>query len=412
MKQPIIARIVLLCSGLEEGRNGVGDHCRLLAKHLSARGIECCLVALNDLDVQETVEVADAAVGADPWIVRIPHRLTASQRLRVASDVLARFRPDWVSLHFVCYGFDVKGLAYREVWWLPSLLRGYRLHVMFHETWVGHGVFRTRKDTIVGGLQRLIIFILLKRLKPRVISTSNEYYMREFEGLGFPTTLLPIFGNIPIAPATAVPWIYTEIHANGGPDLAAERACYWLFGIFGGIVEQWPAKPLLAKLCRSAEQNGRRVIVAVIGKTSERIEALKTSWTQRFPSIIVLILGQRSPVEISQFFTTIDFGLTSHPIYTLGKSGGVAAMLEHGLPVIANWGDIAPDLKAVSSPLSALIWKDDELLEGRILSGHRKVQHPEMADATAKMFMDLLAKSTRPGELVDASERCSVARQS
>jgi hypothetical protein len=411
MKQPIIGRIALLCSGLEEGRNGVGDHCRLLAKHLSARGIECCLVALNDWDVQETVGATDAAVGADPRIVQIPHRLPTSHRLRVASDVLARFRPDWVSLHFVCYGFDIKGLAYREVWWLPSLLTGYRLHVMFHETWVGDGVFRSLKNTIVGGLQRLIIFILLNRLKPRVISTSNEYYMKEFEGLGFPTTLLPIFGNIPIAPATAVPWVYTEAHASGGPDLTADRARYWLFGIFGGVVEQWPAELLLAKLCRWAERSGRRVIVAVIGKTSERIEALKDSWRRSFPSIIVLILGQRSPVEISQFFATIDFGLTSHPIYMLGKSGGVAAMLEHGLPVIANWGDIAPDLKPVSTPLSALIWKDDELLEGRILSGHRKVQHPDMADATAQMLLDLLAKSMRPGELVEASVRCSVARQ-
>lgn len=398
MSEPAIRRIALLCTGLEEGRNGVGDYCRLLAKHLSAKGIEICLIALNDWNVQGIAEETGPPAGAGLRIVRISHRLTVRQRLRAASGILASFRPDWVSLHFVCYGFDTKGLVYREVWWLPLMLKGYRLHVMFHETWIGVGVFRTRKTAIVGALQRLIIFLLFKRLRASVVSTSNEYYIRLLQGLGLSSTLLPLFGNIPIAPpATDAPWIYRELRAKGGPDLAAVRRQYWIFGIFGAVYDEWPIEPLLAKLCRWAEHAERRIIIAVIGATSKRIDLLKEKLRQ-YPSVAVLFLGPRSTVEISQFFATIDFGLTSQPIYTLGKSGSVAAMLEHGVPVIANWGDIAPDLTAVSTKLSSLIWKDDELLQDRLLSGHRKVPRPDMAEATAMSLLDQLLASTRPGE--------------
>jgi hypothetical protein len=293
-----------------------------------------------------------------------------------------------VSLQFVCYGFHRKGIVYRELWWLPILLKNYRLHLMFHELWVGHGVFSTPKNNIVGAIQRLFIRILVKIIRPSVVDTSNEFYRRSLLGIGVKSGILPMFGAIPVAPAKGTPWIFADIRANGGPDLSRDRSGYWLSGIFGHILDHWPAEKLFDKLSNWAAAAGRHVIVAMVGVTSTHKAALRQRWAGQFPSIHFIDAGPRSPREVSEFFSALDFGVTSHPFYTLGKSSSVAAMLEHGLPVISDWGDIAPGITPVSTPLSRLIWQDDRQLRDRLLSPSLRVACVDMADRVTGMMLE------------------------
>ena len=46
--------------------------------------------------------------------------------------------------------------------------------------------------------------------------------------------------------------------------------------------------------------------------------------------------GKLDPPEISRALQSSDFGLAVTPLHLLGKSGAVAAMREHGLPVVVN----------------------------------------------------------------------------
>ena len=68
------------------------------------------------------------------------------------------------------------------------------------------------------------------------------------------------------------------------------------------------------------------------------------------------------------YLQALDFGLTSYPYALIGKSSSVIAMLEHGLPVIVDWGDLqarpSRDPSAVSrrsSCLPATIWTASRL---------------------------------------------------
>src|SRR5258708_22206609 len=47
------------------------------------------------------------------------------------------FSPDWISLQFVCFGFNSKGFVHDLVKPLSRICEGYRIHWMFHELWVG-----------------------------------------------------------------------------------------------------------------------------------------------------------------------------------------------------------------------------------------------------------------------------------
>jgi hypothetical protein len=60
--------------------------------------------------------------------------------------------------------------------------------------------------------------------------------------------------------------------------------------------------------------------------------------TERYGSEIELSrLGERSLAEISQYFSSVDFGVATTPLALIGKSSCVAAMLDHGLPASFPW---------------------------------------------------------------------------
>ncbi len=76
-------------------------------------------------------------------------------RLRELKEHLIRFKPDVISLQYVPYAFDPRGLPFG----LASRLRGVgnsgvRWHVMFHEICVGLGIGPSVKHRLIGALQQ------------------------------------------------------------------------------------------------------------------------------------------------------------------------------------------------------------------------------------------------------------------
>src|SRR5215472_14761109 len=96
-------KIMLVCGGLEPGRDGVGDYCRRLAAELTRLGISCSILALND--GYATSEIRASSEGP-VRLIRLPSALSHAAKLACARAAIADFDPDWISLQFVSYGFN------------------------------------------------------------------------------------------------------------------------------------------------------------------------------------------------------------------------------------------------------------------------------------------------------------------
>ncbi|MBT3468577.1 MAG: hypothetical protein HN467_04560 [Opitutae bacterium] len=102
-------------------------------------------------------------------------------------------------------------------------------------------------------------------------------------------------------------------------------------------------------------------------------------------------LGPQPEENVSHYLHSLDFGLTSTPWDLVGKSGTIAAMVEHGLPVIINveGGTSNAPLVIQEKFKPLIIQSDEQLLQN--LSKPLK-QKPTLLNAMkiAEMFLNLL----------------------
>jgi hypothetical protein len=389
------SRIALICGGLAEGRNGVGDYCRYLAVAVTAQSVACDLIALNDPDTKSVVEAALPSGQGSINLLRIPSTLPREERARIAGAALARWKPDCVSLQFVSTGFSSRGIVRGEERCLEDLLRPYPLHVMMHELWIGYRLIDSVKYFLLGRVQRFYLLRLLSRLHPKLIHTSNAIYQRMLRDSGIEAGILPLFSSVPIVDDKA-DWLDPLLRAacRDGAEVGESR---WIFGFFGGISPSWGEESLFARLSDLGRRHRRRIVIMSIGNAGAHSAAMIARWQEKYPSIVFIGLGYRSAREISQFLNTIDVGLTSYPLYVLGKSSAAATMLAHGLPVIASWGDLAPELAPVSDEYRDLVWKDDDFLEQHLLSPPSRRQRVDTPSRIAHQLLDELRRAiTRP----------------
>lgn len=332
-------KIAFLTSCLEPARDGVGDYTRLLAEECVRQSHECCMLSLNDhfcTQISQSEIVADEAKMS---ILRLPANMPWKQRTAHAERFLALWQPDWISLQFVIYGFQVKGIVASLSKWLRPLVKGRQLHIMFHEIWIGEHVGAKLKERLVGTVQKLFILRLVNQLQPAVVHTSNLAYVALLQQLGISALRLPMFGNIPISGKNGDNWLFPELQELGLDIKVENRQQFWLIGFFGTIYPVWPAEPLFTYLCQAGVQHQRRIAIISIGRLGAG-EALWKSLVRAYSyQFVFLQLGEQSPAKISEFLTSIDFGITSSPYLLIGKSGTVATMLEHGLPIIVNRED-------------------------------------------------------------------------
>ena len=325
-------KIAFLNGSLEPGRDGVGDYTRSLAQECVRQGHSCCLIALNDRWITEPERAEED--GLTP--LRLPAALDWTERLRRAGEMLDDFGPDWISLQFVPYAFHPKGIVSGLAAKLAPLTRRAKLHIMFHELWIGEYVVASAKDRLIGEIQRRFVLRLLQQIKPRMVHTSNFTYIARLSACGVSAKMLPLFGNVEIAAQNGDGWLFPLIREAGLNITSANRSKFWLFGFFGGLYSNWPSEPLFSRLKEIAQQQGRQVIILSIG----RLGASEPIW-ERCAAVYAsdftfLKFGEHSQNVVSQYLQSLDFGLATTPYCAIGKSGTVAAMLDHGLPVIVN----------------------------------------------------------------------------
>ncbi len=340
-------KILFLCPSLEPGRDGVGDYTRRLGAELQKSGHSCLCVAINDSYTKHQQEERNGSFSPgiprcdDQTIIRLPSCQSWSKRFAALGTMAQEFDPEWISLQYVPHGFHAKGLPLVFAWGVQSLRFKGLSHVMFHEVW-GGSTSRLR-DRVVYALQKRLLVHIHRQLRPRVVNVTNETYRQRLESIGIASEVLPLFSNIPLTPYEA-------------PRNRAERR--WVFAIFGTLRKGWEFERLLAEIERARETSGieecRFISVGRLGDYGHSLwEGMKQSGYKRF---VFEMLGELEESDVSRVLHSADFGIAVSPLEILDKSGAVAAMREHGLPVIVTrfMSPVTPDVSRTHPELILL----------------------------------------------------------
>jgi hypothetical protein len=108
-------------------------------------------------------------------------------------------------------------------------------------------------------------------------------------------------------------------------------------------------------------------------------------------------VGEKTPEEISRLLQNLDFGIATHPWALAGKSGAVAALLDHGLPVVVPRDDWKLRRNPVPVPaIDPLMIKlsemPPELMAGRLA---RRRQPAARLPAIAAAFLSSLEATAK-----------------
>jgi hypothetical protein len=360
--------ITLLTGGLEPDKDGVGDYTRWLAVEAVRQGASCRLLALADRHIDVPVIDRDPS-GLES--LRLPFSMTWTERLRMAREFLAASPSDWVSLQFVPYSFQRWGVAGKLVRSLPELVGRSRLHVMFHEVWIDGGTSARRR--LVSAAQRRSI-LTLAAYPDAVIHTSNGTYQHALAAHDVEARRLTLFGSVPVGNGVADAWLAPFLAEVGCDGLSAprRREDWWVFAMFGTLHPVWPPQPLLDELQASAAAAGKRIAIVSAGRlgAGESVwDGMSSTYGSRVP---MLSLGEQPAERISELFNTADFGIATSPLALIGKSATVAAMFDHGLPVVVNRDDCRwPSSTALDSREAALLIPMSRDLAARLSSARR-----------------------------------------
>jgi hypothetical protein len=313
-------KIAFLCGSLEHGADGVGDYAFRLAEALRIHGADCICIALNDRYVKcQNNQFHSSCSASGVKCYRISAKMPWIQRKKLLRKLVASWRPDWISLQYVPYAFDNKGLPWRLLPLLRSLQPLAKWHVMAHELWVepSEGL----KNRFIAAAQKNILRLLLHAIHPSLIHTTNSYYLHWLSTIGRSASILPLFSNIPVV-----------LHQRR--NHASEHS--WVLVFFGGIHGEWNPLPFFQALeAEAINANVSSVSVVSIGNAGAYGKHLWTQLPAMMPVWMTFdLLGALPASEISRHLVAADWGVTSTPTHLLGKSGSVAAMLAHHLLVI------------------------------------------------------------------------------
>ncbi|HWA86526.1 MAG TPA: hypothetical protein VG710_09910 [Opitutus sp.] len=345
-------KIAFLCSSLAPGRDGVGDYTRQLATACGGLGHVCLLVALHDRHTPPAAGVIER-----PNEVRLSSTLPWPRRAELLAELFRQFDPHWLSWQLVPYGFHAKGILPPGCFRLLEAARPWHNHVMLHELWLGLADRDPLQSRLIGTVQRAKLLTFLRRLRPACLHTTNPAYQIALARAGWPAELLPLFGNIPIAPAS--------------PDLAREELLA-LAGLparlnprvailFGTIHPQWQPEPTLHWLRCAAAHSERPVALLSLGHCGPHGSRLLARLAHANPEIPIVTGGVQPPDKLSRLLQAADFAIATHPWALIEKSGSTATLLEHGLPVLVPRDEWRPRHGTFACARDSLLRRLDDL---------------------------------------------------
>jgi len=359
---------------------------------LAANGVEVAAIALNENDAAVYKTEPESQDGASIKILRCSATMPWIERIRLARMFADDFRPDWMSLHFVCYGFHPRGLVAGLAKHLKPLLHGYRVEIMLHELWVMWQMDCRLRDRLTGILQRILVLKLLRAVEPDVLHTHVTAYQAELISAGMRPKYLPLAGAISVQDRDARNWLGAWFEKRGFFGVFESREHFWLFGLFGTIYSGWDAGALIQRIIDVAARVGRRPIFLSFGGAGARGLQLWHALGAAFPQEAILRLEEKLDEEkVSQCLNSMDFGLTSYSPDFFEKSSAGISMIEHGLPVIISKGrELCIDTGDFPEPLNQDRWIIvDADFEQRLSTAVRRQPKSRLDLVAGKFLADL-----------------------
>ncbi len=342
-------RLALLCASLEPGRDGVGDYVRRIAGSLAATGHECFAIALADPHVMTLVHESGEVPRLQ--ILRVPRSLWNRGKLDAAVADLRAFSPDVVSLQMVAYGFHHRGLLWNAYGRLKAFRGPWAQHVMLHELWIGAATSATWRARAAGRVQQLLLLRFLEKWSAQEMHTSNAVYVELLRRCGLVAGELLLPGNIPVTSGSEVTRARQSVLHRLPADSRSREPL--LAGIFGSVHAEMALSDWPLKLHQQCKAGGRRLVILHLGRNPASSTRNWELLCQRYGrDIEFLALGAMSPATLSTMLSALDLGISANPWALTGKSGSVAAMREHGLPVCIVRDDF--HLRAGQTPLPVL----------------------------------------------------------
>lgn len=306
-----------ICGCLEPGQDGVGDYTRRLAGELIRLGHSSFVLSYNDFFIQEERSELQNADGTSLPVLRLSSNSPVREKLKKTSKKVIELAPDWISIQFVLFSFDNRGLPLGLASQLARIVTGRRVQIMFHELWVMSYFSASKKKWVLGIAQKWLIKSLIKKLKPNVVHSHTRLYVRKLIQFNVNASYLPIFSNIPVT---------RHLKIND------QNSAQFIIVNFGSVYPNSNFAKFAEELAILAQSKGLSFSFCFIGRSGTELQKW-VSICQNY-GLKYTLLGEQSVEQISNILANSTFGLSTTPFPLIEKSGSVAAMREHCLPVL------------------------------------------------------------------------------
>jgi hypothetical protein len=278
-------KICFITSKKESKQCGITDYVELLAKELEKLGHEIERYFINK-DSEELTDLPKA---------------------------------DLYSIQFAPFAYANNGIPNTILNFLANKLKNKKVHLNFHEIWVGAYPRANLKERGIGWLQKKIILGFIDKCKPAWITSSNAAAIDRLKQLGIPARFLYLFGNIP--------------YSSNSKVTTKEQTLKIAF--FGTPYADFPYDILGDFFSTLSKTSGKKLELILIGRQREDAGSDHLYCLCKKNDFLVEKTGELSTNLISEQLQECLLGVSTTPFDVIGKSGATAAMLEHGLPVLA-----------------------------------------------------------------------------
>lgn len=319
MSEFVPMNILFVCGSMKMGADGIGDYTRRLACELVRNGHKASVLAFSDRHIDTPINERQSSEGQEIEVLRVPAHLSDTEKFHSLEKFIKLVNPDWISVQYVLYAYNKKGLPFKFASSLKSICKGRKFEIMFHELWLGMEKYPLFKDKIYGFFQSRIIQNMMSKLKPQMVHTHSRAYQTLLAHYNINAVYLPIFSNIPVI---------HELHNK--VDLSKKEKLSFL--LFGHISEGAPVELFAKELSNWCKTTGKYAEFIFAGRNGDAI----MEWQNALKSngIPYMHKGVLSTEELSDLMADSDIGIATTPILLYEKSGSVAAMIKHGLPVL------------------------------------------------------------------------------
>jgi hypothetical protein len=226
---------------------------------------------------------------------------------------------DLYSIQFAPYAFATNGMPTGVLRYLAQGLKKKKVHLNIHEIWIAAYPRAKWKEKIIGWLQKRLILRFIKKIKPTLITSSNAAAIDRLNNKHVSAKFLYLFGNIPFSPSSKV-IVTDEI---------------FKVALFGTPYSNFPYHRLIDFLTDLSNASKRVIEITLIGRQRENSGKKRLINLCKKNAILINITGELTNDLISQQLQSCSLGVSTTPYDIIGKSGATAAMLEHGLPILA-----------------------------------------------------------------------------